>query len=146
MSRNGGHGMDEELLAAAGRIVAGLAGDRREAQEGAGAGLKSILSGLAESLGAGAAGSAGSASEPGALRRTVQALETAAQRTAGPAGWLSFINPVLGLLRLFGGGASKEAPVELPKYQRPERQHFLGGISASTGCFAPGAGSGHVST
>ncbi len=48
-------------------------------------------------------------------------------------GWLSTLNPVLGLLRLFGGGGGRTEAVELPRYEAPARVSYLGGISAESG-------------
>lgn len=76
----------------------------------------------------------GAANAPGlgALTGMVQELTSAVKKPAGALGWLANLNPVLGLMRLFGGGGKAE-PVELPKYERPARQSVTAGISAEQG-------------
>lgn len=66
------------------------------------------------------------------LADTLLGLQPAANRGGGAMGWLSSINPLLGLLKLFGGRRRPEE-IELPKYERPPRQSFTGGISDAGG-------------
>jgi hypothetical protein len=71
------------------------------------------------------------------LADTLQGLQPVMNRGGGGLGWLSSINPLLGLLKLFGG-RSKTEEVDLPRYERPPRQNYTGGISDGRG-WAPRA-------
>lgn len=71
------------------------------------------------------------------LTSTLQGVAPVMNRSGGSLGWLSSINPLLGLLKLFGG-RSRTEEIELPKYERPSRQQYSGGISGETG-WAPRA-------
>lgn len=90
---------------------------------------ESLAAKLTQSLGSSQDGAAGGV---GSLGAAVQNLESVTKRLGGPLGWMASLNPLLRLLRLFGGGGKPEA-VELPKYERPARQDYLGGISAESG-------------
>lgn len=71
------------------------------------------------------------------LADIVQSLQLAVNRGGGAMGWVSSINPLLGLLKLFGG-RSRTEEIELPRYERPPRQSFTGGISDAGGWAARG--------
>jgi hypothetical protein len=73
----------------------------------------------------------GGTSETSALGSVVQSLAAVTKQLGGPLGWMASLNPILGLMRLFGGSRNQE-PVELPRYDRPARQSFLAGISSES--------------
>ena len=75
----------------------------------------------------------GGVRELGPVGAAVQSLGSSTQGLGGALGWLAKLNPVLGLLRLFGGGEGQTEAVELPRYEAPARVSYLGGISAESG-------------
>ncbi|MCL4794081.1 MAG: hypothetical protein KJZ84_05945 [Bryobacteraceae bacterium] len=133
MQRNEGEAQGDELRSVADRLAAsmtealrsgGVASETNTAQA-----AESLAAKLTQSLGSNRDGAAGGV---GSLGAAVQNLESVTKRLGGPLGWMASLNPLLGLLRLFGGGGKPEA-VELPKYDRPARQDYLGGIRAESG-------------
>ncbi len=132
MQRKEGGAQGDELRGVADRLAAsmtealrsgGAASETNTAQA-----AESLAAKLTQSLGSNRDGAAGGV---GSLGAAVQNLESVTKRLGGPLGWMASLNPLLGLLRLFGGGGKPEA-VELPKYDRPARQDYLGGISAES--------------
>lgn len=67
----------------------------------------------------------------GSMSTAAQGVETSLKQLGGPLGWLSTLNPILGLMKLFGG-SDRPAEIALPKYERPPREHYLGSIRASS--------------
>ena len=119
-----------EWRQAAERLAAAMAGVVKEAASKEPSAVKTAASVVAPVV-AGVA--TGGVTELGPVGAAVQSLGSSTQGLGGALGWLTTLNPVLGLLRLFGGGGGRTEAVELPRYEAPARVSYLGGISAESG-------------
>lgn len=135
MTEQGQRNGAEELRLAIERLASVLAGGSRPAASAASVielrpVMESMTAALVPALSATKPKASGSEGEQkGSIIAATQGVESSLKQIGGPLGWLSTLNPLLGLMRLFGG-SSKPAVFPLPKYERPAREHYLGSISA----------------
>ncbi len=119
-----------EWRQAAERLATAMAGVVKEAASKEPSAVKTAASVVAPVVSGVATGGV---TELGPVGAAVQSLWSSTQGLGGALGWLTTLNPVLGLLRLFGGGGGRTEAVELPRYEAPARVSYLGGISAESG-------------